>query len=88
VISVGCDPRISSCDFKRLSTKSTHGYIFYLRRFEILSGLLWRSVVLKKYIGRAEREILALVAYRNLFLRALRTWLSRQMRIAWIYRPY
>jgi hypothetical protein len=30
-----------------LSIKSTHDYIFYLRRCEILSGLLWRSVLMK-----------------------------------------
>jgi hypothetical protein len=37
-----------------LSMKSTHGYIFYLRRCKILSGLLWRSVE-----GRQNAPIIA-----------------------------
>jgi hypothetical protein len=46
----------------------------------------WDSVLvvlgIEKHIGRAEREILAPVAYKSIFLTSLRTWLSRQLRIA------
>jgi hypothetical protein len=50
-------------DFRNLSIKSTHDYIFYLRRCEFLSGLLWRSVYMHHHNTLQGRVCWAQVLY-------------------------